>query len=92
MAGVGERQNGAIHPSFDRSISIDFKGAKITSDTGFLLMRHLPDTEVKLNMAVPLRGHLQARRNARFHIQIKIEKIPTDFQTPARVLVEGPII
>ena len=28
MAGVGERHNEAIHPSFDRSISIDFKGAK----------------------------------------------------------------
>ena len=43
MTGVGERQNEAIHPSFDRSISIDFRGAKITSDTGFLLMRQVDE-------------------------------------------------
>ena len=43
MIGVGERQNGAIHPSFDRSISIDFKDAKITSDTGFVLMRQIDE-------------------------------------------------
>jgi len=28
MAGVGERRNDTVHPSFDRSISIDLKGAK----------------------------------------------------------------
>ncbi len=28
MKGVGERQNDTVHPSFDRSISFDFKGAK----------------------------------------------------------------
>jgi len=43
-------------------------------------------------MAVPLAGHLQARKNARFHVQVKIGKIPTDIQTPAQVLVEGVVV
>jgi hypothetical protein len=34
-------------PEFDRSISIDFQGAKITSDTGFLLMREI-DQRIKI--------------------------------------------
>src|SRR5271157_1701059 len=41
MHAVGDKQRGAIRPEFDRSISIDFQGAKITSDTGFLLMREM---------------------------------------------------
>ncbi len=41
MHAVGDRQRGVIRPEFDRSISIDFRGAKITSDTGFLLMREI---------------------------------------------------
>lgn len=43
MAGVGERQNEAIHPNFDRSISIEFKGAKITPETDFLPMRQIDE-------------------------------------------------
>jgi len=38
MCAVGDKQREAIRLEFDRSISIDFQGAKITSDTGFLLM------------------------------------------------------
>ncbi len=41
MYAVGDRQSGVIRPEFDWSISIDFQGAKITSDTGFLLMREI---------------------------------------------------
>jgi len=41
MRAVGDRQTGTIRPEFDRSISIDFQGAKITSDTGFLVMREV---------------------------------------------------
>jgi hypothetical protein len=33
-----EAQKDAIHPDFNNSISIDFEGAKITSDAGFLLV------------------------------------------------------
>ena len=38
---MGDKQTGTIRPDFDRSISIDFQGAKITTDTGFLLMREI---------------------------------------------------
>ena len=38
MLGNGEAQKKAIRPDFNRSIFIDFAGAKITSDAGFLLM------------------------------------------------------
>jgi phosphatidylserine/phosphatidylglycerophosphate/cardiolipin synthase-like enzyme len=66
MRGVGDEQTGAIRPDFDRSISIDFQGAKITSDTGFLLSEGdriavrveattlLPSTQRSLTFAYPL--------------------------------------
>ncbi len=41
MCAVGDKQRGTIRPEFDRSIGIDFQGAKITSDTGFPLMREI---------------------------------------------------
>jgi len=41
MRAVGDKKKGTIRPDFDRSISIDFQGAKITSDTGFLLNREI---------------------------------------------------
>ena len=47
MRAVGDKQRGAIRPEFDRSISIDFQGAKITSDTGFLLMREMDQRFIK---------------------------------------------
>jgi hypothetical protein len=37
----GEAQKDAIRPDFNKSIFIDFAGAKITSDAGFLLMREI---------------------------------------------------
>ncbi len=39
MVVCGEKETEAIRPEFDRSIMIDFRGAKITSNTGFLLLR-----------------------------------------------------
>ncbi len=41
MRAVGDKKTGTIRPDFDRSISIDFQGAKITNDTGFLLIREI---------------------------------------------------
>jgi hypothetical protein len=41
MRAVGDKHRRTIRPEFDRSISIDFHGAKITSDTGFLLIREM---------------------------------------------------
>jgi hypothetical protein len=48
MRAIGEKQRGTIRPDFDRSVSIDFQGAKITSDTGFLLMREI---DLRFNIA-----------------------------------------
>ena len=39
----GESQQGLIRPDFNRAIMIDFQGAKITSDVGFLLVREIDD-------------------------------------------------
>ena len=41
MLGIGERQEEAIRLDFNRSIFVDFAGAKITSDAGFLMMREV---------------------------------------------------
>jgi len=43
MVGSGEEERDTIRPEFDRSIMIDFQGAKITSDTGFLLLRAIDE-------------------------------------------------
>ena len=41
MAGSGEEQRETIRPEFNPAIMIDFQSAKITSDTGFLLLREI---------------------------------------------------
>lgn len=43
MRRNGEDQEQAIRPDFNRSIMTDFKGAKITSDVGFLLLREIDE-------------------------------------------------
>jgi hypothetical protein len=43
MLGDGGSQKEALRPDFDRSIMIDFQGAKISSDTGFLLLREMDE-------------------------------------------------
>jgi hypothetical protein len=37
----GESKKEVLRPDFNRSIMMDFQGAKLSSDTGFLLMREL---------------------------------------------------
>ena len=39
----GESRKEVIRPDFNRAIMIDFQGAKITSDVGFLLLRKIDD-------------------------------------------------
>ena len=43
MLNSGENQKEVIRPDFNRTIMIDFHGATITSDVGFLLMREIDD-------------------------------------------------
>ena len=43
MSGNGEGQEHIIRPEFNQSIIMDFLGAKITSDVGFLLLREMDE-------------------------------------------------
>jgi hypothetical protein len=43
MLVCGESQKAAIRPDFNRSIMIDFQGATISSDTGFILLREVDE-------------------------------------------------
>lgn len=38
---AGEKAKGSIRPEFNRSVVIDFNGAKITSDVGVLMLREV---------------------------------------------------
>ena len=39
----GESQKEVLRPDFNRSIMIDFQGATISSDTGFILLREVDE-------------------------------------------------
>jgi len=43
MLASGEAQKGGIRPDFNRAIRIDFQGATISSDTGFILLREIDE-------------------------------------------------
>ncbi len=60
MVGSGEDQGETIRPQFDRSIMIDFQGAKITSDTGFLLLREIDD---RFGILGPIESELEDTRS-----------------------------
>jgi len=62
MRTVGDKQTRTIRPEFDRSISIDFQGAKITSDTGFLLMREI---DQRFNILGAAASQIEDPRSAR---------------------------
>lgn len=47
IRAVGDKKTGTIRPDFERSIGIDFQGAKITADTGFVLMREIDQRFIK---------------------------------------------
>ena len=43
MLNSGESQKEIIRPDFNRAIMIDFQGATINSDAGFILLREIDD-------------------------------------------------
>ena len=47
MLDSDESRKEVIRPDFNRAIMIDFQGAKITSDVGFLLVREIDDCRQK---------------------------------------------
>ena len=62
MCAVGDKQRGTIRPDFDRSISIDFQSARITCDTGFLLMREI---DQRFNILSAAASQIDDPRSAR---------------------------
>ena len=60
MHESGEQQDEAIRPECDGSIMIDFQGAKITSDTGFLLLREI---DKRFGILGPIGSELEDSRS-----------------------------
>ena len=60
MLGDGGSQKEALRPNFDRSIMIDFRGARISSDTGFLLLREMDE---RFDIIGPMSNFLEDRRS-----------------------------
>ncbi len=60
MVGSGEDQRETIRPEFNRSIMIDFQGAKVTSDTGFLLLREIDE---RFGILGPIESELEDTRS-----------------------------
>ncbi len=60
MVGNGEKERETIRPEFDRSIMIGFQGAKITSDTGFLLLREIDE---RFGILGPVKSELEDTRS-----------------------------
>ncbi len=61
MLGDGGSQKEALRPDFDRSIMIDFRGAKISSDTGFLLLREMDE---RFDIIGPMEDCLEDRKHS----------------------------
>ena len=60
MLDSGESQKEVIRPDFNRAIMIDFQGAKISSDTGFLLLREVDE---RFSIIDPMRDCLEDLRS-----------------------------
>ncbi len=60
MSASGEGETEAIRAEFDPSIMVDFQGAKITSDTGFILLREIAE---RLGISGPMGTELEDTRS-----------------------------
>ena len=61
MSVCGESSTEHLRTDFNRSIMMDFQGAKLSSDTGFILMREL---DQRHNIIAPIAGALEDDRSA----------------------------
>ena len=59
MLASGDSQKEVIRPDFNRAIMIDFQGAKISSDTGFILLREVDE---RFSIIDPMRDCLEDLR------------------------------
>jgi len=57
----GETQKEVIRPDFNRAIMIDFLGATISSDTGFILLREIDE---RFRIIDPMKDCLEDLRSA----------------------------
>jgi len=53
----GEAGKRSIRPDFNRSVMIDFKGAKITSDVGMIMLRALDE---RFGIIAPIEDRIAA--------------------------------
>ncbi len=60
MSGSGEEERETIRPEFNPAIMVDFQGAKITSDTGFLLLREIDE---RFGILGPIGSELEDTRS-----------------------------
>jgi len=60
MLSSGESQKGGIRPDFNSTIMIDFQGAQVTSDTGFILLREIDD---RFKIIEPMKDFLEDLRS-----------------------------
>jgi hypothetical protein len=60
VLGSGESQKEMIRPDFNRSIMIDFQGATISSDTGFIL---LGEVDERFRIIEPMKDCLEDSRS-----------------------------
>jgi hypothetical protein len=60
MLDSGEKRPEIIRPDFNRAIMIDFHGAKITSDVGFLLLREIDE---RFRIIDPIKDSLEDLRS-----------------------------
>ena len=60
MLANGESQKEVIRPDFYRAIMIDFQGAQISSDTGFILLREIDE---RFSIIDPMRDCLEDLRS-----------------------------
>jgi hypothetical protein len=62
MHDAGEAEKGAIRREFNRSVMIDFQGAKITSDAGVLMLRKVDE---RFGIIGPMEDSLDDSRSPR---------------------------
>ncbi len=60
MLGDGGSQKEVLRPDFNRSILVDFRGARISSDAGFLLLREMDE---RFDIIGPMSDCLEDRRS-----------------------------
>jgi hypothetical protein len=68
MLASGESQKEVIRLDFNRAIMIDFQGAQITSDVGFLLVREIDE---RFKIIDPMQDCLEDLRSSTHTNRIK---------------------